>query len=49
MAVNKGDFIKLEFTGKIKETGEVFDTTSEEVAKDAGLQIKKTFGPIPPL
>ncbi|MDI6702096.1 peptidylprolyl isomerase [Methanothermobacter wolfeii] len=47
MAVNKGDFIKLEFTGKIKETGEVFDTTSEEVAKEAGLQIKKTFGPIP--
>jgi len=47
MAVNKGDFIKIEFTGKVKETGEVFDTTYEEVAREAGLGIKKIFGPIP--
>ncbi|MBC7097192.1 MAG: peptidylprolyl isomerase, partial [Methanobacteriales archaeon] len=41
MAVKKGDFIRLEFTGRIKETGEVFDTTIEDVAKESGLKIKK--------
>ncbi len=47
MAVKKGDFVRLEFIGRIKETGEVFDTTIEEVAKETGLQIKKAFGPVP--
>jgi len=47
MAVKKGDFIRLEFTGRIKETGEVFDTTIEDVAKESGLEIKKVFGPVP--
>ncbi len=47
MAVKKGDFIRLDFTGRVKETGEVFDTTIEDVAKESGLKIKKTFGPVP--
>ncbi|MCK9150579.1 peptidylprolyl isomerase [Methanobacterium alcaliphilum] len=48
MAVKEGDFIKLEFTGRTKETGEVFDTTIEEVAEEAGIKVeKKTYGPIP--
>ena len=27
MAIKEGDFVRLNFTGKIKETDEVFDTT----------------------
>jgi peptidylprolyl isomerase/FKBP-type peptidyl-prolyl cis-trans isomerase SlyD len=37
MPIKEGDFVKLEFTGKVKETGDVIDTTSEEVAKEAGI------------
>jgi peptidylprolyl isomerase len=33
MALQKGDFILVDYVAKIKETGEVFDTTSEETAK----------------
>jgi FKBP-type peptidyl-prolyl cis-trans isomerase 2 len=40
MALKKGDFIEIEFTGKIKNTGVVFDTTIEEDAKKANLKIK---------
>jgi len=29
-AVNKGDFIKVEMTGSSVETGEIFETTSED-------------------
>lgn len=31
--ISKNDFIELEFTASIKETGEVFDTTEKDVAK----------------
>ena len=37
MPVKKGDFILVEYVGKVKETGEVFDTTQEEVAKEERL------------
>jgi len=48
MAIKNGDFIRLEFTGKIKETGDVFDTTNEEVATEAGILVEnKDYGPIP--
>ncbi len=48
MAIKEGDFIRLKYTGKVQETGEIFDTTSEEVAEEAGLVTEnKTFGPIP--
>ncbi|MEM2987760.1 MAG: FKBP-type peptidyl-prolyl cis-trans isomerase, partial [Candidatus Bathyarchaeia archaeon] len=33
MALQKGDFILLDYMAKVKETGEVFDTTIEEIAK----------------
>jgi FKBP-type peptidyl-prolyl cis-trans isomerase 2 len=47
MPVKNGDFIKLEYTGKIIETGDIFDTTSEEVAEEKGIHSdKKTYGPI---
>ena len=45
-AVNKGDFIKVEMTGSSVETGEVFETTSEEVAQESGLwDENRTFEP----
>ena len=34
MAIKKGDFIEIEFTGKIKEDGEVFDTNVKKVAEE---------------
>jgi FKBP-type peptidyl-prolyl cis-trans isomerase 2 len=37
MPVKKGDFILVEYVGKVKETGDVFDTTKEEVAKEGRL------------
>ena len=48
MAVKNGDFVRLNFTGKVKETDDVFDTTFEEVAKEADLfNEEKTYEPIP--
>lgn len=40
MAVKKNDFIEIEFTGKITNTDEVFDTNIEADAKKAKLDIK---------
>ncbi|HDN05973.1 MAG TPA: peptidylprolyl isomerase, partial [Candidatus Bathyarchaeota archaeon] len=37
MPLKKGDFVLIEYVGKVKETGEVFDTTIEEVAKKERL------------
>ena len=37
MALQKGDFILLDYVAKVKETGEVFDTTKEETAKKEHL------------
>jgi FKBP-type peptidyl-prolyl cis-trans isomerase 2 len=37
MTFQKGDFIVINYTGKIKETNEVFDTTYEDVAKKEHL------------
>ncbi|MGB8232936.1 MAG: peptidylprolyl isomerase [Methanobacterium sp.] len=48
MAVKEGDFIRLEYTGKVQETGNVFDTTDESVAEEAGIKLdSKTYGAIP--
>jgi len=45
-AVNKGDFIKVEMTGSSVETGEVFETTSEEVAQESGSwEENRTYEP----
>ncbi len=35
--MQKGDFILINYTGKVKETNEVFDTTVEDVAKKEHL------------
>ena len=37
MPLQKGDFILIDYVGKVKETGEVFDTTIEEVARKERL------------
>ncbi len=45
MAVQKGDFIKLSYTGKL-ENGVVFDTTDANVAKENGIYNEKAnYGP----
>lgn len=45
-AVNKGDFILMEMTGRAEETGEVFDTTNEEVAREKGIHREgNVYGP----
>ena len=45
-AVNKGDFILMKMTGKAEETGEVFDTTNEETAKEKGTHREgNVYGP----
>jgi len=45
--IKKNDFIELDFTAKIKETGKVFDTTLLEEAKKAALPAKE--GELKPL
>ncbi len=37
MALKKGDFVLVDHVGKVKETGDVFDTTTEETAKKEHL------------
>jgi len=37
MPFKKGDFILLDYVGRVSETGEVFDTTIEDVAKEEGM------------
>ena len=37
MPLQNGDFILIDYIGKVKETGEVFDTTIEEIAKKERL------------
>jgi len=39
--IKEKDFIEIEFTGKIKETGRVFDTTSEDIAKKENIHNPK--------
>lgn len=45
MVIKDNDFVKIEFTGTIKETGKVFDTTSKEVAQNYKLDPKAKYGP----
>lgn len=46
MAIKKYDFIEVDYTGKTKESGFVFDTTQESVAKEAGIHNPQAkYGP----
>ncbi len=45
MAIKEGDFVVVEYTGKVE--GKLFDTTDEEAAKKNGIFSKNTkYGPI---
>ncbi len=44
MAVEEGDFVKIHYTGRVKETDEVIDTTREEVAEEHDLDVRT--GPV---
>jgi peptidylprolyl isomerase len=37
LSIKESDFVIVDYTGKVKETGDVFDTTSEETAKENKL------------
>ncbi len=37
MQVKKGNFVELDYTGKLKEENIIFDTTSATIAKQAGI------------
>ncbi len=45
--IQKNDFIEIEYTGKTKEEGIIFDTTDKNLAKEQGfLQKDATYGPV---
>lgn len=49
MVLKKGDFVRIDYIGRIKESDEVFDTTIEKVAREKGLykeDIKFKVAPI---
>ena len=47
MPLNEKDFILMEYTVKIKDTGKVIDTTDEKIAKEHGIyDEEKEYGPI---
>ncbi|WP_457615270.1 FKBP-type peptidyl-prolyl cis-trans isomerase [Methanopyrus sp.] len=44
MAIEEGDFVRIHYTGRVKDTGEVIDTTRKEVAEEHDLDAKP--GPV---
>jgi len=43
-----GDFVRIDYVGKITESGEIFDLTKEDVAKEKGLYVSSLkYGPAP--
>ncbi len=45
MPIKPNDFVEIEYTGKIKDSGIIFDTTDEKVAKEHELP-KAQYGPV---
>jgi FKBP-type peptidyl-prolyl cis-trans isomerase 2 len=46
--MNPGDFVYIEYIGRIKDSGEIFDLTREDVAKKEGLYNPKfKYNPVP--
>lgn len=46
--MKEGDFVNIEFTGRSKDDGEIFDTTNEETAKQTKMHNPKTnYGSVP--
>ncbi|MFH1850154.1 MAG: peptidylprolyl isomerase [archaeon] len=47
MAIKEHDFIEIEYTGTITDSGEVFDTTDRAVAEKGGIfEEKMAYGPV---
>lgn len=47
MTLKNNEFVKIEYTGRLKDTKEVFDTTAEETAKKEKIfNSKVEYGPI---
>lgn len=45
--MKEGDFVKVEYIGRVSGTNEVFDVTSEEIAKKEGAYNEKyKYGPV---
>lgn len=43
---NRGDLVRMEYTGRTASTGMIFDTTSEEIARKAGIfEQSAIYGP----
>jgi FKBP-type peptidyl-prolyl cis-trans isomerase 2 len=46
--MKSGDFVYIEYTAKVSDSGEVFDTTKEDVAKKEGIFNERIkYGPLP--
>ncbi len=46
--MNEGDFIRIDFVGRIKESGQIFDLTKEDVAKENAIfNPEFKYGPVP--
>ncbi len=46
MPLKEGDVVELEFTLRVKDTGEIIETTDEKLAKEAGIYSEKErYGP----
>jgi len=46
--MNAGDFVYVDYIGKVKDSGEIFDLTIEDVAKKEGIYNPKfKYGPVP--
>ena len=44
--IKENDFVELDYTGKVVNSGEVFDTTSAEIAKEKGIfDERSAYGP----
>jgi peptidylprolyl isomerase len=47
MPFNDGDFLLVEYTVRVKETGNIVDTTSEEIAKSENIyESGRLYGPV---
>lgn len=47
MSITENDWIKINYTGRLKEDSKVFDTTLEEVARAEGIfDDKRTYNPL---
>src|SRR3989338_7882631 len=44
--IKKYDFVEIEYTGKLREDGAIFDTTDEKVAKEHNLHSHSDYGPV---